>query len=84
MNLNPNQPDRIMDPQMARTEAGRILLEADLVLKKDSVGWMNANTAFGKAFWDELEAIYGRPRARQLHHDADLDRARAGHRPGDR
>ena len=59
VNLNPNQPDRIMDPLLARTEAGRILLEADLVLKKDSVNWMNANTAFGKAFWDELEQIYG-------------------------
>jgi uncharacterized repeat protein (TIGR01451 family) len=59
VNLMPHQPDRIMDPQLARTEAGRILLEADLVLKKESVGWMNANTAFGKAFWDELEAIYG-------------------------
>ena len=59
VNLNPNEPNRIMDPQLARTEAGRILLEADLVLKKDSVGWMNANTEFGKAFWDELEAIYG-------------------------
>jgi Xanthomonas XOO_2897-like deaminase len=59
VNLNPNQPDRIMDPQLARTEAGRILLEADLVLKKDSVNWMNVDTAFGKAFWDQLEAIYG-------------------------
>ena len=59
VNLNPNQPDRIMDPQLARTEAGRILLEADLVLKKDSVNLMNSDTPLGDGFWDELERIYG-------------------------
>jgi len=59
VNLNPNQPDRILDPQLARTDAGRVLLEADLQLKKTAVGLINPDTPTGDAFWDELEAIYG-------------------------
>jgi hypothetical protein len=34
VNLGPNEPDRIIDADLGRTDAGRILLEADLALKK--------------------------------------------------
>jgi hypothetical protein len=34
VNLNPNEPDRIFDAQFGRTDAGKVLLEADLAMKK--------------------------------------------------
>ena len=34
VNLNPNEPKRVMDARMSGTETGRILLESDLWLKK--------------------------------------------------
>lgn len=37
VNLNPAEPDRIIDPQLAKTDAGRILLESDLALKRVSI-----------------------------------------------
>ncbi|MEY9859874.1 hypothetical protein ABH935_005508 [Catenulispora sp. GAS73] len=33
VNLNPDQPDRIVDPHLAKTDAGRVLLTSDLALK---------------------------------------------------
>jgi hypothetical protein len=57
VNLNPNQPDRIIDPQLARTDAGRVMLESDLLLKKTTVGLINPDTPLGDAFWDELARI---------------------------
>ena len=59
VNLNPAQPDRIIDPTLARTDAGRVLLESDLLLKKTTVGLIRPDTPLGDQFWDELEAIYG-------------------------
>jgi uncharacterized repeat protein (TIGR01451 family) len=59
VNLNPSEPNRIVDPALARSDAGRVLLEADLQLKRDVVDLMNPDTAIGDRFWDELEAIYG-------------------------
>ena len=37
VNLNPSQPDRIIDPQLARTDVGRVLLDADMALKRSAV-----------------------------------------------
>jgi len=59
VNLHPSQPDRIIDPGLAQTDAGRVLLEADLTLKKSTVKYMNPDTEVGDRFWDELERIYG-------------------------
>jgi hypothetical protein len=59
VNLNPAEPNRIIDPQFARSDAGRVLLEADLRLKKDTVALINPDTTVGDRFWDALEAIYG-------------------------
>jgi uncharacterized repeat protein (TIGR01451 family) len=59
VNLNPSQPDRIIDPQLARTDAGRVLLEADMQLKRTISAMTNPNTPVGDQFWDELERIYG-------------------------
>ncbi|WP_181764145.1 hypothetical protein [Streptomyces albidus (ex Kaewkla and Franco 2022)] len=41
VNLNPDQPDKIMDSQFGKTDAGRVLLEADLGLKKDFAAAIN-------------------------------------------
>jgi uncharacterized repeat protein (TIGR01451 family) len=59
VNLNPSEPDRVIDPTLARSDAGRVLLEADLLLKKTTVNLLNPDTALGDQFWDELEALYG-------------------------
>lgn len=59
VNLLPNEPDRIIDPNLARTDAGRVMLEADLRLKKETVGLINPDTPLGDRFWDEIEKLYG-------------------------
>ncbi|MFE1954855.1 hypothetical protein ACFW9D_30800 [Streptomyces sp. NPDC059524] len=43
VNLNPDQPDRIMDARFGRTDAGRVLLEADLEMKRDYADALNPN-----------------------------------------
>jgi len=54
VNLNPNEPDRIIEREFGRTEAGRVLLEADLQLKKTVAKLIDPRTARGKAFWNGL------------------------------
>jgi hypothetical protein len=55
VNLNPTEPDRIVDAQMGRTDVGRIMLQADLALKKDVGTLIYPNSALGKSFWSGLE-----------------------------
>jgi hypothetical protein len=59
VNLNPNEPDRIVDQQLGRTEAGRIMLEADLRLKKTVGKVMDPRTKLGKRFWDSMRSYNG-------------------------
>jgi len=56
VNLNPSEPDRIIDPRFGRTSTGRVLLEADLRMKKTAARLTNPNTRLGARFWRELEA----------------------------
>jgi uncharacterized repeat protein (TIGR01451 family) len=58
VNLNPNEPDRIFDPRFGRTDAGRVLLEADLAMKKSFARAMHPDTPSGAAFWQEFDALY--------------------------
>jgi uncharacterized repeat protein (TIGR01451 family) len=58
VNLNPNEPNRIFDPQFGRTEAGRVLLEADLAMKKSFARAMHPDTPSGAAFWLQFDALY--------------------------
>ncbi|MFG2205690.1 hypothetical protein [Streptomyces sp. NPDC048638] len=51
VNLNPNEPDRIVDPQLGRTDAGRIMLEADLRMKKTVGKLIHPDSALGRRFW---------------------------------
>ncbi|MEU5535390.1 hypothetical protein [Streptomyces sp. NPDC020362] len=61
VNLNPDQPDRVMDSKFASTDAGRVLLEADLRMKHDFFKAMDPQTALGKRFWAALPRVNGRP-----------------------
>ncbi|MBU0504320.1 MAG: GNAT family N-acetyltransferase [Candidatus Omnitrophota bacterium] len=63
VNLRPDSPDNVIDPYLARTDAGKILLEADLQLKKDTALATSPQTAGGKVYWDKLykkaEELFG-------------------------
>ncbi|WP_159054742.1 hypothetical protein [Streptomyces dysideae] len=50
VNLNPTEPDRIVDADMGRTDVGRIMLQADLRLKKDVGRLIHPGTALGKEY----------------------------------
>lgn len=62
VNLNPNKPNDILDPRFARTDAGRILLEADLALKKTTAALINPETELGKRVWESLRYAEGAKR----------------------
>lgn len=55
VNLNPDEPDRIMDPAMGRTDAGRVMLQSDLGLKNADGKWLDPRRPVGKRFWDGLQ-----------------------------
>ncbi|MFF7330293.1 hypothetical protein [Streptomyces sp. NPDC008150] len=61
VNLNPTEPDRIMDSGFARTDAGRVLLEADLAMKHDFAKTLNPGTALGARFWKGITRAGGEP-----------------------
>ncbi|MFG1604075.1 hypothetical protein [Actinoplanes sp. NPDC049265] len=54
VNLNPEEPDRIVDPQLGTTDAGRILLQADLRMKKTVANLIHPDSALGQKFWATL------------------------------
>lgn len=55
VNLNPDQPDTIIDEQFATTEAGRVLLESDFQLKSTLYDNLNPETESGREFFESLE-----------------------------
>jgi LPXTG-motif cell wall-anchored protein len=61
VNLNPDQPDRVMDSKFASTDAGRVLLEADLQMKHDFFKAMDPKTDLGTRFWADLPRVDGHP-----------------------
>jgi hypothetical protein len=56
VNLDPQEPDRIIDDKLGRTNAGRAMLEADLAMKRTSGRLINPATPFGKRYWDAMTA----------------------------
>ncbi|GIE78319.1 hypothetical protein Aph02nite_42690 [Actinoplanes philippinensis] len=54
VNLNPNEPDRIIEERLGTTDAGRVLLEADLQMKKTVAKLIHPDSAGGRRFWDAL------------------------------
>jgi LPXTG-motif cell wall-anchored protein len=61
VNLNPDQPDKIMDAKLGTTDAGRVLLEADMEMKHDNARAMDPKTERGALFWDSLARVDGAP-----------------------
>ena len=54
VNLNPTEPDRIVDADLGRTDVGRVLLQADLQLKKTTASLIHPKTRLGKKFWNRI------------------------------
>ncbi|MDO8662854.1 MAG: transglutaminase domain-containing protein [Candidatus Omnitrophota bacterium] len=54
VNLRPDAEDNIIDDYLAKTDVGKILLEADLQLKKDTAKFTSPETPEGKLYWDKL------------------------------
>lgn len=62
VNLNPDQPSKIMDAKFGKTDAGRVLLEADFAMKEDFAEALNPNKhAGGKRYWDTAPRRDGIP-----------------------
>jgi HEAT repeat protein len=63
VNLRPDSQDQIIDPWLEKTDLGRVMLEADLQLKKDMANFTSPQTPEGKKYWDLLyaraEELYG-------------------------
>ena len=56
VSLNPWEEDRIIDEQLGQTDVGRIMLEADLQMKRDIHYYDNpCATETGVAFWNLLD-----------------------------
>lgn len=54
VNLNPDEPERIIDDRFGKTDAGRVLLEADLAMKKEVAEFIHPDTPGGQQFWAAL------------------------------
>ncbi|MBF0532812.1 MAG: hypothetical protein HQL23_06935 [Candidatus Omnitrophica bacterium] len=54
VNLKPDAPDRILDDRLAKTDMGKVLLEADLQLKKDTAKFTSPDMPEGKIYWEKL------------------------------
>jgi len=66
VNLNPNQPDKVMDARMVSTETGKILLESDLLLKKSAAIFLHPDHALGNVFWKRVYGQVGKGRNGRL------------------
>jgi hypothetical protein len=59
VNLHPYQPERIIDPRLAGTEAGRVLLESNMLLKRALAAAQHPDTPTGANWWREVARLYG-------------------------
>ncbi|MDJ0346653.1 hypothetical protein QMK19_37180 [Streptomyces sp. H10-C2] len=55
VNLNPDEPDRIVDARLGSTDAGRVLLQADLRMKKTVGTLIHPDTGSGKELWNRVK-----------------------------
>jgi len=54
VNLRPDAEDNIIDDYLAETDIGKIMLEADLQLKKDTALATSPETPEGRDYWNKL------------------------------
>lgn len=59
VNLNPTEPDRIIDGQLGQTGAGRALLDADFTMKRTEGKLLDPKTPLGAEYWHELMGSSG-------------------------
>ena len=55
VNLNSVRESEITSPRLSLTDIGKVLLEADLTLKKDCSRFTDPRTKTGKEYWDNLQ-----------------------------
>ncbi|MBB4917504.1 hypothetical protein [Streptosporangium saharense] len=60
VNLNPTEPDRVIDPALGQTGAGRAMLEADLRMKRTQGKLLDPDTAFGARYWKAMARSEGK------------------------
>lgn len=54
VNLRPDSEDQAIDQYLEKTDIGKIMLEADLQLKRDTAQMTSPATPEGKEYWDKL------------------------------
>ena len=54
VNLRPDSEDQIIDQYLEKTDVGKIMLAADLQLKKDTSAMTSPATPEGREYWDKL------------------------------
>ncbi len=54
VNLRPDSEDEIIDDELAKTDLGKVMLEADLKLKQDTALFTSPQTPQGKEYWNKL------------------------------
>ncbi|MEO3771087.1 hypothetical protein [Micromonospora sp. B9E7] len=59
VNLNPSQPDKVIDEYLGRTAVGRIMLDADLELKRAWTRFQDPKTAVGLEYWNRMTGLDG-------------------------
>jgi len=59
VNLRPDAQDNIIDDYLAKTDIGKIMLEADIQLKKDTASMTSPATPEGKEYWNKLYSKAG-------------------------
>ncbi|MFF4098929.1 hypothetical protein [Streptomyces sp. NPDC001903] len=55
VNLNPTEPDRIVDPALGETNAGKAMLEADLQMKRTEAKILHPDSETGAKYWQQIQ-----------------------------
>ncbi len=66
VNLKPTEADRLTSTTLAKTDMGKVLLEQDLLLKKETSLLLHPNHPQGKLFWQALYQQIGKEKAKKL------------------
>ena len=84
VNLAPTESDRVIDSELGRTEVGKTMLDADLLLKRTAAKLLHPDHEVGAKFWNELYGWVGTRGARLMPLVPAVDRTGrrqdAGHR----
>lgn len=63
VNLRPDSEGQIIEPELEQTDMGKVFLEADLQLKKDTAKYTSPETPEGREYWNKFykkaEELFG-------------------------